>query len=187
MIDRRRAIAVTCSLASSLTIIGVAGCEADLAGSASQSPAIDSELVNEVVGNDPIAEAGTLVEAKEALTMAPPGLEPESIQFRGRIGGTDLPAFANDEATFLVTEIVEDPNAEDGHDASTCPFCKRAIENAPKGAVTIVDGKGEPIAASAESVFGLSEGDIVQVSGSAEYIEGINTIRIRADRLYVER
>ena len=54
-------------------------------------------------------------------------------------GWADLKFFESkeNEAIFMVREILEnsDHGGEEGHDPSSCPFCKRRMEAAPKAAV----------------------------------------------------
>ena len=96
----------------------------------------------------------------------------------GRIDAGDQPAFDPDRAAFFVSEIIEDPDGGDGHDASTCPFCKRRAARAAKVLVSIIDDRGEPITERADQRFGLTKGDRVSVRGDATFNSQQNLIRL---------
>ncbi|MEM9826279.1 MAG: hypothetical protein AAF958_06805 [Planctomycetota bacterium] len=155
-----------CSLTACL-LVAVAGCGVDDPGT-------------------PIPGAASITEAVEALTLMPPGSEPDSVQLRGRIGANSLEPFERDRAAFMLSEIIEDPNAGEGHDPSTCPFCKRRAEKAPKAYVVLLDDSGQPIPRPADVAFGWDEGDVIQVSGTATFDKDLNTVKIEATKYFKE-
>lgn len=146
-----------------------------------------SEIRGELISMSPPPDAGTIVEAVETLTApASPDEMTDQVTIRGRIDAGDLDPFEPGRAAFIVSEIIVDPNGGEGHDPSTCPFCKRRAENAPKAHVILVDDSGKPVEFRADRVLGASKGDVVQVAGTASYDESLNTLTVTASKIHVE-
>lgn len=149
--------------------------------SSSESPTLSG---SEFLSEESLTDVMTLQKTVDA------GNEDESayqfITVRGRIGVGDLPPFDPTEASFLMSEFIDDKNASEGHDASTCPFCKRRAEKAPKANVVFEQG-GSVIKVPASKLFQLAKGDVVQVTGSAKYDEKRNMLRVVAERIHIEK
>ena len=114
------------------------------------------------------ADPGGSVTIEEARS----NIESETrIVLTGRIGVADLENWcAEDEAMVYISEGSPDShyNTSDGHDPSTCPFCKRKWKVEDSIAiVNLVDGSGQRIPLHAGKLFDFQKGDIVVVQGTA--------------------
>lgn len=174
-IPRRMIFSKPCALIVSLAAMVTVGCPsvAELDSTTSRVQWLSAE---------PIDEAGSIADAVEIITGGG-----DIVSLRGRIGVGDVPAFEPERAAFLMSEIIDDPNAGSGHDASTCPFCKRKLERAPKAYVVLVKEDGSDVPRRADELLSLDRDEIVQVRGKATFDETINTIKIEADAIYKER
>ena len=139
------------------------------------------EVRVEVLAAEPIDSAATIQAAVDQIAAGQ-----TLVAIRGRIGVGDQPAFEPEKAAFLMSEMIDDPNAGEGHDASTCPFCKRRLEKAPKAYVVLVDESGEPLPTAADQTLSLRLGDVVQVRGEATYDAAINTVKVNASAIHPE-
>ena len=206
----RRAIAypivvcpiVACPSAACLAVacLIIAGCD-------SADRLTPTETRIEILTADPIAGAGSIVEAVEKINTVD-AIEPvesvadasaedsvdgdasvlamDDVAVRGRIGVGDTPAFEPDRAAFLMSEIIEDPNAGEGHDVSTCPFCKRRLAKLPRAYVVLVDEAGRELPGPADRLLALQRDEIVQVRGTAQFDPAINTLTVRAVAIHKE-
>lgn len=135
----------------------------------------------EFLSAQPLIGAGSIADAVESVAGGR-----DVVALRGRIGVGDSPAFEPDRAAFLMSEIIHDPNADGGHDVSSCPFCKRKLEKAPKAYIVLVNEDGSEATQRADEWLALRRDEIVQVRGKATFDESINTIKIEADALHKE-
>lgn len=188
-LDRKR-------LAVRVWVAVAAGMLGPLAGCAPEPELVEQRL--EVVSAVPLDDATSITEAVESITSVDAdAAEPtgnvdgrdqiDVVSIRGRVGAGDLPAFDPDKAAFLVSEIIEDPNGGQGHDPSTCPFCKRRAEKAPRVMVTLVDDSGDPLSEPADELLALDVGDTVQVRGDVvRFNPELNTLELNAKSIHTE-
>jgi len=145
---------------------------------------IDSAATKYMLVSEP-ANALTPTEVKEAFESS----ETESmpVLIAGRIGTADSPdvAFVAGEATFLMTQLPDEEHAGgDPEHASTCPFCKRKLANAPQVMVRFVDDQGDPIKQGAAELLHLQKGDAVVIKGNAVFLEATGMIEVTAEGIY---
>ncbi|WDQ14826.1 hypothetical protein [Rhodopirellula sp. P2] len=131
------------------------------------------------------ADALSLTEVKEQFgDEATPA--PSEVTLVGRIDAGEFDAFEPGSATFMLSELPdEDHTGGDPEHADNCPFCKRRLANAPKAVVQLVDESGAVRKTRADNLAGLAKGDVVTVSGSVSYDEGVNLITIQAQKIHV--
>lgn len=99
-----------------------------------------------------------------------------------------LPGGNQPKAVMLVREIIEDLHGHGAdHDASSCAFCRRRQEQAPKAAVEFVGGDGKVLPYSVEKLFGLQNGDEVVVTGLATLDPNAKMLKVTAKGLYVQK
>jgi len=140
-----------------------------------------SSIRSQIVASTPLASPTTIEAAKESLD---PSGEAGPVTFAGRVGFEDLDAFETGRAAFLVSELPqEDPNAGEGHDPSTCPFCKRRAARAPKAMVVLVDQTGREIKSRADRLLGLTVGDRITVHGTATFDPELNLLQVRGEQV----
>lgn len=134
-----------------------------------------------VVGNEP-ADAVTLTKAKSLLA------EETDIVLVGMIGSGKLDPFEKGKAIFVLSEAPTGEHGdEDGHDSSECPFCKRRAAEAPIATIEFKDSSGNPLATSADKLFGLSKGQVVVVQGRGIYSTELDAIQLTANKLFVRK
>jgi hypothetical protein len=170
------------SLWLSLLVLVLVGCQDSRTDQSSASGA-----KSKLISASPVENVGSISQAVESLkTPENPDVMSDRVAVRGRIDAGDLNPFEPDRAAFLVSEIIVDPNGGEGHDASSCPFCKRRAEKAPKAHVILVDEAGQPLKSPADKLLSLNKGDIVQVAGKATFDESLNTLTVRATGVHLE-
>lgn len=102
-------------------------------------------------------------------------------------GWLDLKAFAGqkDKAIVLVREILEDSDhGGDGHDPSSCPFCKRRMNAAPKAAVVFVDENKKALPFTVDELLPIEHGDVVVIKGTGKADKDID-LKITATGIYL--
>lgn len=122
----------------------------------------------------------------------PPGAEIEvtseparPVLLVGRINAGEFDPFADDEATFVLSEMPDEAHAGDDPDhPDNCPFCKKKLENAPKAIVRLEADDQTVLPISADQLLGLSTNDVVVVQGQARYDETLNSVLINAEKVY---
>ncbi|TWU45787.1 hypothetical protein Q31b_09630 [Novipirellula aureliae] len=145
---------------------------------------VDSAASKFLLAAEP-ADALTPTEVQEAFESS----ETESmpVVIAGRVGTADSPdvAFVPGEATFLMTQLPnEDHAGGDPDHASTCPFCKRELANAPQVMVRFVDDQGNVVKQGAADLLQIQNGDAVVVKGDAVFLEATKMIDITAEGIY---
>ena len=105
------------------------------------------------------------------------------------VGKADLSALPSGEkpkAIMLVREIIEDDAHGHGsdHDASSCAFCRRRQEQAPKAAVEFVGDDGKVLPYTIEKLFGIANGEEVVVTGLATMDANAEMLKVTANGLF---
>ena len=159
-----------------ISVAGLIGCQDQ-----TEPRIVDARL--EVLSAEPITDANPLTETAEALQS---DQAPSTVAVRGRVGAGDLDPFDPTTASFFISEIIEDPDGGEGHDAGTCPFCKRRAAKAPKGLIRLVDEEHQVLSVRADELLNLDVGDIIQARGVPRYDPDANVITIDAIEVHVE-
>jgi hypothetical protein len=91
-------------------------------------------------------------------------------------------------AVVLLREILaDDGHGGAGHDPSSCPFCKRRMEAAPKAVVVFNNENGDPIPHQIDKLFAIKHGDLAVVTGRpASYDPKLKILTIAAKGLFLE-
>jgi hypothetical protein len=116
------------------------------------------------------------------------GLEPKPVVIAGRIGGKGTDPFLEGKASFSLMEIPADDHAsKPGHDADSCPFCKKRQANATMAAVQFLGADGKPIPVDARKLFGVAKGQDVVIQGTGVFNAklGVPIIQVNADGIFV--
>ncbi len=161
---------------SAVILMALAGCSTT-SETADQANEIDQGK-NFLMNDRPVA-ATTLGEAQEVVEDQPDVV----IE-----GWADLKYFESkeNEAIFMVREILEDSDhGGEGHDPSSCPFCKRRMEAAPKAAVVFVDDAKKVLPVSVDKLFELNHGDKVVISGKGKLDRNIDLFKITAAKIHI--
>ncbi len=158
------------------TVIGLGGA---LAFAEIDTAAVKKDLV---LTEEPAA-AVPLAQARGKL-----GLEPKPIVVVGRIGGKGSEPFLDGKASFSLLEIPADDHAsKPGHDADSCPFCKKRQANMTMAAVQFLGADGKPIPVDARQLFGVEKGQDVVIRGKGVFDPklGVPIIQLNADGIFV--
>lgn len=142
-----------------------------------------AEAPADLVLADEPAGAMSLAQARGKL-----GLEPKPVVIAGRIGGKGTEPFLDGKASFSLMEIPADDHAsKPGHDADSCPFCKKRQANATMAAVQFLGADGKPIPVDARKLFGVEKGQDVVIRGTAVFNAklGVPIIQVNADGIFV--
>lgn len=142
-------------------------------------PMIASHRQKLILVSEP-EKAVSLIEAKSILTKE------SEIVLLGRIGAGELDPFEKGTASFVLSEaLADDHGNDDGHDASDCPFCKRRAAEVPIATIELHDEAGKPIAVGADKLLGLKKGQTVVVQGRGIYVADLDTIQVKASKLFI--
>ena len=142
-----------------------------------EDPKLVAERTNLLLAAMPTSVT-TIGEAKEKVS------ESDKVVVEGWL---DLNAFASqdDKAVVMVREILLDTDhGGAGHDPSSCPFCKRRMEAAPKAAVVFVDKDNKALPYKVDELLPIEHGDIVVIQGAGKAGDEID-LRISADGIYL--
>ena len=113
--------------------------------------------------------------------------KPREVTIVGKADLNALPSNNNPKAVMLVREILEDMHDHGSdHDASSCAFCRRRQEQAPKAAVEFVGKDGKVLPYSVDRLFGLKNGDEVVVQGLATLDANAKMLKVTAKGLYYQ-
>lgn len=127
----------------------------------------------------PEGKPATPTEIKES------GEQPIAGIVAGRIDAGEIDPFQAGKLAFLISELPDESHApDDPEHADNCPFCKRKLQNAPKAIVEFRDSDGSVLDGNARSELGLEQGDVVYVSGTAQYNSAVNTVMVDAIGVY---
>ena len=146
-------------------------------------------------GNDPnmlSKRYGLLLDSRpEPVTTI--GVAKEKIEQTDQViveGWLDLKAFEsqNGKALVMVREILDDQeHGGEGHDPSSCPFCKRRMDAAPKAAVVFVDEDEKTLPYSIGQLLPVEHGDIVVIQGTGKPSDDVIDLKIRATGVYLTK
>lgn len=168
----RRRMIVTGGLLMLASMIGTARAEID-------AHAVKKSLV---LTEEP-AGAVSLAQAKATL-----GLEPKDVVVVGRIGGKGGDPFLEGKASFSLLDVPADDHAKKpGHDADSCPFCKKRQANATMAAVQFLGEDGKPIPVDARKLFGIVAGQDVVIRGKGVFNAklGVPIIQVSANGIFL--
>jgi hypothetical protein len=128
-----------------------------------------------------------IADAKQ--TLADADRSGEEIVLIGRVGHGDVEPFETDRATFVISELLPDGGhaGDAGHDASTCPFCKRRAAEAASAVVRLVDANGQDLTLPADRILPLAKGDVVVVRGHGKLNPELNLFTLTASGVYIRR
>ncbi len=116
---------------------------------------------------------------------------PREVVVVGRIRGGGFDPWAKGSAAFVICEALSEADQHsqtDGHDAATCPFCKRRVEkaNATTALVQFFDEQGSLLAIDARDLLGLAEEQVVVVRGRGQVTDQ-GMLIIAATGIHVRR
>ena len=152
-------------------------------------------------------EPAGLIGVEEAKGMA---VEPKEMAILGRISAGEDAPWSKGKAAFILSEVSaaavddlffddEDDAADDqtatadaathggeDHDPSTCPFCKKAGEQAARAIVRFHDENGQIVKIDARQLFEVEKDQLVVVQGRGE-VDAAGNLIIAACGIYVRR
>ncbi|MCA9138903.1 MAG: hypothetical protein KDB00_19160 [Planctomycetales bacterium] len=140
---------------------------------------VDVDFASLVLGQMPEGDVSTPTEIMELGGKAAPAI------VAGRIDAGDVDPFQPGEMTFMISQLPDEDHAGDDPDhADNCPFCKHKLESAPKAIVQFCGPDGSVLAGDAQRSLSLEKGDIVYVTGTAQYNPAINTVMVNATGIF---
>ncbi len=108
----------------------------------------------------------------------------------GRISGGDVEPWADGQASFMIAEALpaDDGHARaDGHDPTTCPFCRRRAEKANATAlVQFNDEQGKLLAIDARKLLGVAKDQTVVVQGQG-HVNDLGVLVIAATGIHLRK
>ena len=149
----------------------------------SDAPAMDSEE-HEIHAAQSLEEGSQSIADDAQDQMAEK--DPNQVTI---IGWVDLKAelTQKNKSVVLVREILEDnEHGGEGHDPSSCPFCKRRMNAAPKAAVVFVGENGKALGYPADRLLPLEHGDVVVIAGTADADNDID-LKITANGIFLKQ
>jgi hypothetical protein len=103
----------------------------------------------------------------------------------GRIDAGDMDPFQPNEVAFMISQLPDEVHAGDDPDhADNCPFCKHKMENAPKAIVQFRGADGNLLPGDPRKTLSLEKGDVVYVTGTAQYNPAVNTVIVNASGVF---
>ena len=153
-----------------------------LAGCGGEDPELIQQRSKYLLPEEPTGAVG-IVDAKQQLADS----EGE-IVLTAKVGAGEHETWEDGKAVFAVSEIVEDEpgHGGDGHDPSTCPFCKRRQSLIDTRAIVqVVDDQGEVVGLDARKLLKLSLNQHVVVRGRGK-IDSLGNLVLSADGVYVK-
>lgn len=103
-------------------------------------------------------------------------------------GWADLEYFekGTQKAVFMMREILDDSDhGGEGHDPSSCVFCRRRMNAAPKAPVAFVGENNKALPYAIDTLLPLKHGDEVVITGTGKLDEGLDLLKITADSIYL--
>ncbi|QDV81979.1 hypothetical protein [Planctomycetes bacterium TBK1r] len=173
-----------CGTALLLTCWTLAGCSGssdssfENASSTSLGPT-PTQDVSFVLTEMPDGEVSTPTEIKEA------GSDEVSVVLGGRIDAGAADPFQPGQLAFMISQLPDEGHGEgDPEHADNCPFCKRKLENAPRAIVQFKGPDGGILEGDARQTLALEKGDVVYVTGMAQYNPAVNTVMVNATGVF---
>ncbi len=95
------------------------------------------------------------------------------------------------QAIFAIVDVEAQAAAQQhaetaGHDAESCPFCKRRQAQMATAIVHIVDDQGQTVQQDARTLLGLQEDQVVVVSGKTRRDE-LGGLQVAAQGIYIRK
>ena len=161
-------------------------CLAMVVATSGCGPQLDPEVARQremfLLDQEPAGAVG-IVDAKSDLSD-----DQQELILVAKVGAGEHETWENGKAVFAVSEIVEDaPNhGGDGHDPSTCPFCKRrqSLVNT-RAIVRIVDGAGQIVERDARELLGIQLNQTVVVKGRGE-VDALGNLIVSASGIFLK-
>lgn len=169
---------------SSLLMVGmIVGCGSESNSvtslSGGGSPLSNGEIQSLVLAAMPEGEVTTPTDIKELEGEA------KSTVLAGRIDAGDMDPFQPGEISFMISQLSDEGHGEgDPEHADNCPFCKRKLANAPKAIVQFRGADGNVLTGDARQTLSLEKGDVVYVTGTAQYNSAVHTVMVDATGLF---
>jgi hypothetical protein len=183
--DRRCRHRRRCGVAlAAMLLAALGGCEAGV-DTVEVIPSADSGE-----SSDQPARTLVLEEKPQGDVVSPTDVmelkgKPTSAVLAGRVDAGDIDPFQSGQIAFMVSQLPDEGHATDDPDhADNCPFCKRKLENAPKAIIQFLGDNGEVLQGDPRAKLGLAKGDIVYVTGTAQYHPEVNTVMVNATGVY---
>ncbi|WP_182868305.1 hypothetical protein [Stieleria mannarensis] len=132
-----------------------------------------------VLAEMPEGEISTPTEVMES------GQQAVSVILGGRIDAGDADPFQPGQLSFMISQLPDEGHGEGDPDhADNCPFCKRKLENAPRAIVQFKGSDGNVLEGDSRQRLALEKGDIVYVTGMAQYNPAVNTVMVNATGVF---
>ena len=149
----------------------------------SVSPEV-TKLRDGLMLNEAPEEVLAIIEAKEKVKETP-----SEVAVMAEVTSGDHAVWEEGRAVFAISEILEEDSSHggEGHDPSTCPFCKRrqaALEDT-RAMVQIVDEQGNVIDMDARKLLGIKEKQQLIVRGQGE-LDQLGNLVVSANGVYIK-
>lgn len=152
--------------------------------SSAEQASTQRQEMPDVLSPDPLDGATHIEEAVASWKQSAEDGSSIEATVAGIIYAGDHDPFQPDRAAFLISEIPEGDHEGGVDHIDNCPFCKRSASRSAKAFVEVRDADGESIEQSAAKLFGLEKGDIVEVTGMAEYDTTVKVLSIDATKIH---
>lgn len=133
-------------------------------------------LADEPAGATSIADSRDKIQAEQDVVIV------------GKIGAGEFQPWADGQAAFLMSEVpVDNTHASTpGHDAATCPFCRRRAEKAASvtALVQFHNEKGELLPIDARELLGVSQDQVVVVRGKG-HVDKLGVLVVAATGIHL--
>lgn len=155
-------------------MLGLAGCgqRAD-----PQLESLRRQLLLDVEPSHPTTVAALMEQPRDA----------EEVVLVGRIDAGQFDPFDRTLAAFTLSDLPQDEHATEGHDAATCPFCKRRAAKAPRAFVQLVGSDGAPLRIPAPELLGLEKGQVVVALGRGRANPELNVYQLDARQVFLRK
>ena len=108
-----------------------------------------------------------------------------SVILAGRIDAGEVDPFQPGELSFMISQLPDEGHgADDPEHADNCPFCARRLANAPRAIIQFRGPDGNVLSGDARQVLSLEKGDVVYVTGMAQYNPAVNTVLVNATGVF---
>lgn len=172
--------------------VGIIELMTELAGDSANPKTVSTDAVPvALLGQIGAADAATpvFIDGQAAFAMVDPSYEPptaEAEHGHEHEGDHDHGEEAQETQGAVADTTAVADTAKSGHkEDCPCPFCSSSKETPPQANVTFIGEDGEPLPAGAALLFGLNEGEIVVVTGTAKL--SIGQLQVTADKIHVRK
>ncbi|QDU96797.1 hypothetical protein [Lignipirellula cremea] len=156
-----------------ILVVAAWGCTPE----ATEDPRVSAERKKFLLQQEP-SGALTLTDAAQTVPIQP------EVTLVGQITAGELDPFQENQASFVISEAPEGGHGGPDH-ADDCAFCRRRQAKAPKAAIRLVDVDGKVLPIDARKLLQVEKGDVVVVTGNAQYDATLNQLNIEATGVYV--